>query len=77
MPADGALANLQVDARVIVDVIDAHFVGNGEPAEGHVLRAGRVVPASRHKTVSLAKQKSPATIYITCGHTWFKVRQLR
>lgn len=56
LPADGTFANFQINAREIVDVIDAHFVQNEETAESRVLLFRRVEPTRRLQSVSLANQ---------------------
>jgi hypothetical protein len=56
LPADGTFANFQIDAREIVDVIDAHFVRNGETAESRVHLFRRVEPTRRQQGISLANE---------------------
>ena len=51
--ADGTFAHLQIDAREVVDVIDAHFIRNGEAAHCDVVSLAAVVPARRHQSIPL------------------------
>jgi hypothetical protein len=56
LPADGTFANFQIDAREIMDVIDAHFVRNGETAESGIFLFRRVEPTRRQQGVTLANK---------------------
>lgn len=51
--ANGTLAHLQIDAREVVDVIDAHFIRNGESTQSYVFSYAAVVPAGCHQCIAL------------------------
>lgn len=63
MPRDGALADFQIDARKVVDVVDAHLVGNREAAKGNIDLIRRVEPASGEQRISLSSPKQIACHY--------------
>jgi len=52
---NGTLADLQFGGRIVVDVVDAHLVADGESPEGGGLVILRIVVASGHQGVALKK----------------------
>lgn len=55
---DGTLANLQLGSRIIMNIVDAHLVANGEAAQSGILIGQRIIIAGGHQCISLQRSRS-------------------
>lgn len=50
---DRTLANLQLGSGIIMNIVDAHLVANGETTEGGILIGQRIIIAGGHQCITL------------------------
>jgi hypothetical protein len=51
--ADGTLADLEINFRVVVHIVDAHLIADGKASHCDVVTICGLVPAGRDERVSL------------------------
>lgn len=50
---DGTLANLQLGSGIIMNIVDAHLVANGEAAQSGILVGQCIIIAGGHQCIAL------------------------
>lgn len=73
---DGTLANLQLGSGIIMNIVDAHLVANGEAAQSGILIGQRIIIAGGHQSVALQRSRSlPEERTRECERSRFTYRQ--